>query len=199
MSKLPQPFSNPTTYTGHSGVDYGEPSGKIIKASGNGIITFVGWWNDRAGWSTIVDYDNAPAVLYCHQLNMPGVKKGNRTFEGSQIGVVGSSGHSTGPHLHMEIMSGNGAHTYDGVWLYFDKNRVVGDGSSAGDKSDESEEDGVYIANVAGSFYLVQNVKGQPTGHLLGASSGARESGLPVINYPDKWAKEQLLMTTVLK
>ena len=46
---LPIPFGNPSTYPGHSGVDFPQSSGTRIPASGNGTVTFRGWLNDRAG------------------------------------------------------------------------------------------------------------------------------------------------------
>lgn len=108
---LPIPFGNPSTYPGHSGVDFPQSSGTRIPASGNGTVTFRGWLNDRAGYSTIVRYDGGPTVLYAHQPNVnaiPGV--GSRVSLGSTIGAVDSTGNSTGPHLHMEIAEGSGAH-----------------------------------------------------------------------------------------
>lgn len=199
---LAMPFDNPSTYKDHSGVDYGQPTGKVIKASDDGTVIFVGWLNNKAGWSTIVNYGECD-VLYCHQPNTPGIKQNAKVIEGTQIGVVGSSGHSTGPHLHMEIMRGKGAHTYNGIWNYFDRNRVVGDGSTSGGGSanftSEDDEMAPWIANVKGSFYLIQNVKGQPTGNLLGGASGARESGIPILNFADDWAVNELKKTTILK
>lgn len=196
---LPQPFNNPSTYPNHSGVDYGQPMDKLIKASGKGTVHFVGWLNDRAGWSTVIDYGTC-GVLYAHQPVAPGIAYGSEVAEGTQIGRIGSSGNSTGPHLHMEIMWGEGAHTYEGVWKHFSKTAVIGDGSAAGGESttDESEDD-VYIAVLGDKWYLVQNVKGQPTGHLLGAASEASKSGLPIIRYVDKWAQDQVKKTTVFK
>ncbi len=130
---MDQPFGNPSTYEGHSGVDYGQPTGALIKASGEGTVTGVGYWNDRAGYATVVDYENGPRVLYCHQpQNARRPSFGDRVAYGHNIGEVGSTGFSTGPHLHMEILEGEGAGTYAGVWNYFDRNRVVGDGSSTG-------------------------------------------------------------------
>lgn len=132
--KLPMPFDSPSTYPGHSGVDFGEREGTPIKASGYGVVTNSGYWNERAGWATIVKYDNGPLVLYCHQPKLAArPREGARIVPGGYLGAVGNTGsRSTGPHLHMEIMAGEGAHTYEGVWLYFDKNRVIGQGSTSG-------------------------------------------------------------------
>jgi murein DD-endopeptidase MepM/ murein hydrolase activator NlpD len=127
---LPQPFGNARTYPGHSGVDYPQASGTLIRASGPGRVTSSGYINSRAGYGVIVAYDGGPAVLYCHQLQdvvRPPV--GARVGLGGLIGQVGSTGNSTGPHLHVEISSGAGAHTYEGVWLHFSRTAVVAGGS----------------------------------------------------------------------
>lgn len=128
---LPQPFGNPSTYAGHSGVDYPQGTGTPIRASGNGTVVYRGWLNGNAGYSTQVRYDGGPTVLYCHQPNLDRVPgEGTRVGEGSVIGQVGSTGRSTGPHLHMEIMVGSGAHTYSGIWNHFSRT-VIGGNSNA--------------------------------------------------------------------
>jgi len=136
MTKLAMPFDDPTTYKGHSGVDFGEATNTPILASGPGKINWSGYVNERAGYGVIVEYDQYKGIefLYCHQpKNGPRPKKDSRFVLGGFLGGVGSTGsRSTGPHLHLEVLNGKGAHTYDGVWLYFDKSRVVGDGSTAG-------------------------------------------------------------------
>lgn len=130
---LPQPFGNPSTYIGHSGVDYPQPAHTRVRASGPGTVTFRGYLNDRAAYSVIVDYDDGPPVLYCHFDDLTDVPAvGSRTWEGSTLGRVGRKGlNSTGYHLHMEIMSGTGAHTFAGVWRYFSIKTVVGSSGGA--------------------------------------------------------------------
>jgi murein DD-endopeptidase MepM/ murein hydrolase activator NlpD len=68
MALLPQPFGNHTTYPNHSGVDYPEASGTVIRASGPGVVTWASWFNDRAGYGTCIRYDAGCEVLYAHQL-----------------------------------------------------------------------------------------------------------------------------------
>jgi len=124
---LPAPFGNPYTYPGHSGVDFPQPLGTRILASGPGRIHYRGWLNARAGWTASVDYGGGLIVGYCHMPDIGAVPPvGTLVDEGTRIGLVGSSGSSTGPHLHLEILSGAGAGTYEGVWRHFDRNRVVG-------------------------------------------------------------------------
>lgn len=132
MARLPIPFSNPTTYPGHTGVDYGVRQGTHFRASGSGVVTRR-TYNDRCGNAVWVQYDSMPAgaeVGHCHLDNYtdsPGV--GTRVIEGTVLGRVGNSGNSTGPHLHQEVRN---YATTDGYWKFFDPNRVVGGGSSGG-------------------------------------------------------------------
>jgi hypothetical protein len=132
MAKLPIPFNNPATYPGHSGVDYPRARGTQFRASGAGVIGLRSS-NSRGGLLVWVDYDALPkgaGVGHAHLDNYtdsPPV--GTRVGEGTVIGRVGNSGHSTGPHLHAEV---NGYSTTDGYWRFFDRNRVVGAGGGGG-------------------------------------------------------------------
>lgn len=194
MAKLAIPFGNPTTYAGHSGVDFPVPRGTPFPASGPGRVTWLGW-NAVGGYFIWVKYDAiTPEVGYHHMDSHNGCPAvGSRVNEGTRLGYVGSSGRSTGPHLHSEVA---GHRTTDGYWRFFDRNRVVGSGTASGGSTTpaptptpESEEDDMYIANVKnGNFYLVIGTKA----HALGAASGARESGIPIINYVDDWAVARL-------
>jgi murein DD-endopeptidase MepM/ murein hydrolase activator NlpD len=150
---LAMPFDNPSTYVNHSGVDYGQPEGTIIRASAEGKVTFTGWLNDRAGVSVIVTYKSLLLpVLYCHQPKTAQLPRFGMDVEyGTTIGNVGNTGRSTGPHLHMEIMGTvKGAHTYEGIWLYFDRNKVVGQGSGSNVVINQEEEMLVWLVGKAG-------------------------------------------------
>lgn len=116
------PFDNPYTYPNHSGVDFPQPYGAKIKASGNGTVVASGWINSSAGYGVIVKYDNGISVLYCHMQKDSKLPANTmRVKRGSYLGGVGSTGNSTGPHLHMEIVIGRGAHTYQGIWYHFNR------------------------------------------------------------------------------
>lgn len=167
MTLLPMPFSNPSTYKNHSGVDFGQPNHKEILASGKGTVTFSGWLNEKAGYSVIVQYVNGPLVLYCHQLkNVARPAYGVKVVKGGYLGAVGSTGHSTGPHLHLEIMSGKGAHTYEGVWLYFDKNNWLGKPNN-----DEEEEMVIAILEIKGNSQAGKSLYNPTTGRAIRAIS----------------------------
>lgn len=96
----------------HSGTDIAAPMGTPIKAIGGGIVQAVGW--DPAkdprgrpwlGMRTIINHGNGWQSYYGHQSEFL-VKDGQRVSEGQRIGLVGSTGASTGPHLHLTIKNG---------------------------------------------------------------------------------------------
>lgn len=129
MAKLPIPFSNPKTYAGHSGVDYGQPRGTAIPASGPGRVQTLSK-NAAGGYFIWVKYDNGPLVGYHHMDSHRGCPPvGTRVSEGTRLGYVGSTGNSTGPHLHSEV---SGHRTTAGYWQFFDRNRIVGSKPAGG-------------------------------------------------------------------
>ncbi len=89
------------TWRQHLGVDYGAPSGTPVRSVGDGVVDFAGW---RNGYGNVVEvrHGNEHGTLYAH-LSAMQVKKGERVVQGQRIGAVGSTGWSTGPHLHFEF------------------------------------------------------------------------------------------------
>jgi murein DD-endopeptidase MepM/ murein hydrolase activator NlpD len=93
----------------HKGVDYAAPTGTVIKAAGDGRISFVGV---KGGYGKVVmlEHGGGISTLYGHMSRfVHGVRHGQRVKQGDTIGYVGSSGAATGPHLHYEYLV-NGAH-----------------------------------------------------------------------------------------
>ena len=84
----------------HSGVDFSAGTGTPIRASGPGRVV---WAGPRGGYGNLVaiDHGNGLATLYAHQSRID-VTTGERVVTGEVIGLVGSTGFSTGPHLHFE-------------------------------------------------------------------------------------------------
>lgn len=197
MAKLPRPFDKWTTYEGHGGIDYGQPMGKPIPASGPGRVDFSGWYSDRGGWAKFVTYDNGVRCGYYHLRDMGGPGVGQRVAEGTTIGYVGSTGHSTGPHLHHEVWIGNTLIKPPTYWNYIDQARYVGDGKPSGGGDEpfptptDQEYPSMFLANCRNGKQFWLCLAGEPA-VLLGANSGARESGIPVLNFPDDWAVTQL-------
>ncbi len=86
---------------GHPGVDINGAIGDPIRAPADGEVVGAGWV-DGYGNCTIIDHGNALGTLYGHQ-SVILVKEGDKVTRGQVIGLVGSTGYSTGPHLHWEV------------------------------------------------------------------------------------------------
>ena len=91
----------------HKGVDFAAPIGTPIYAGGNGVIEYVGR-NGGYGKYIRIRHNNGYKTAYAHLSNYKkGISKGVRVNQGEIIGYVGSTGNSTGPHLHYEILFQN--------------------------------------------------------------------------------------------
>ncbi|CAM4369584.1 murein hydrolase activator EnvC family protein [Paenibacillus typhae] len=87
----------------HNGVDMAAAEGTTIKAAEDGIVIVADWWGGY-GNTVIVDHGNNMWTLYPHiRNNGIKVQKGQAVKRGQKIAEVGSTGNSTGPHLHFEI------------------------------------------------------------------------------------------------
>ena len=86
---------------GHRGLDVAAPSGTPIKAAAGGTVTTAGW-NNSYGYMLIVSHGNGVQTVYAHCSQLIATN-GQSVSQGQVIGKVGSTGNSTGPHLHFEI------------------------------------------------------------------------------------------------
>ncbi|MTV49629.1 peptidoglycan DD-metalloendopeptidase family protein [Heliobacillus mobilis] len=92
----------------HTGVDLGAPAGASILATNSGVVIVAGY--DYAyGNCVVIDHGGGITTLYGHMSSL-GVSEGQTVQKGDFIGKVGSTGLSTGPHLHYEVRI-NGSHT----------------------------------------------------------------------------------------
>jgi murein DD-endopeptidase MepM/ murein hydrolase activator NlpD len=88
----------------HRGTDFAAPKGTPIMASGNGIIKKVGWCGG-GGNCIKIRHNSTYETVYAHMSRFArGMKTGVRVKQGQTIGFVGSTGKSTGPHLHYEVI-----------------------------------------------------------------------------------------------
>ncbi len=88
----------------HQGTDFAAPQGTPIMASGSGIIQKVGWCGG-GGNCVKIKHNSTYQTVYAHMSKFAkGIKKGVRVKQGQTIGFVGSTGKSTGPHLHYEVI-----------------------------------------------------------------------------------------------
>ena len=91
----------------HKGVDFAAPTGTPIYAGGNGVVEYIGR-NGGYGKYIRIRHSNEYKTAYAHLSNYKkGISKGVRVNQGEVIGYVGSTGNSTGPHLHYEIIYRN--------------------------------------------------------------------------------------------
>ena len=85
----------------HTGVDIAASAGTNIYAWKNGVVTFAGW-NGNYGYQVIIDHQDGTMTTYAHCSKIY-VAEGQYVTKGSAIAGVGSTGNSTGPHLHFEL------------------------------------------------------------------------------------------------
>lgn len=98
----------------HSGEDYALSAGSGIRAAGAGVVLIAQQWGGY-GLMTVIDHGSGVATVYAHQSDVI-VKAGARVSAGEVIGAVGSTGYSTGPHLHFEVRV-DGEPTDPLLWL----------------------------------------------------------------------------------
>lgn len=85
----------------HKGIDIARPSNRTIKAADNGVVIFAGW-SGSLGNKVIIDHNNGYQTVYGHMSSIS-VRVGQTVPKGSKLGIMGSTGDSTGVHLHFEI------------------------------------------------------------------------------------------------
>ena len=92
------------TFSGrwHSGLDVSSFKGAPVYAADSGFVTFAGWTNTGYGNLVVIDHRNGFQSRYAH-LEAYYVTAGQSVSKGAQIAAVGSTGNSTGPHLHFEL------------------------------------------------------------------------------------------------
>jgi len=87
---------------GHRAIDIGAPTGSALLAADGGFVSFAGWTDVGYGYLVVIDHANGFATYYAHLSNIY-VFEGQAIERDQVIGAVGSTGWSTGPHLHFEV------------------------------------------------------------------------------------------------
>jgi murein DD-endopeptidase MepM/ murein hydrolase activator NlpD len=85
----------------HDGLDFSAPYGAPVYATGSGVVVQAGWMGVY-GLAVVVDHARGYRTLYGH-LSRLAVRPGQRVARGGLLGYVGSTGRSTGPHLHYGV------------------------------------------------------------------------------------------------
>jgi murein DD-endopeptidase MepM/ murein hydrolase activator NlpD len=87
---------------GHRAIDIGAPTGSAIVAADGGFVSFAGWTDVGYGYLVVIDHANGFVTYYAH-LSKIYVYVGQPIERGQVVGAAGSTGWSTGPHLHFEV------------------------------------------------------------------------------------------------
>ena len=88
----------------HRGTDFAAPMGTPIMASGSGVVKKAGWCGG-GGNCIVIKHNSTYQTIYAHMSKFAkGIRSGVRVRQGQTIGYVGSTGKSTGPHLHYEVL-----------------------------------------------------------------------------------------------
>ncbi|WP_154402183.1 M23 family metallopeptidase [Ornithinimicrobium cavernae] len=90
----------------HNGIDYGADTGTPLYAVGHGTVTSAGW-SSGLGYHVRLTLESGEVIVYGH-LSRISVMSGERVSPGTQVGEVGSTGRSTGAHLHFEVRTEQG-------------------------------------------------------------------------------------------
>lgn len=90
----------------HTGVDIAGPIGTAIYAADDGVVALSGWNSGGYGNMVLIDHGGGIYTRYGHASKLL-VRAGDAVKRGDVIALIGSTGHSTGPHLHFEVMTGN--------------------------------------------------------------------------------------------
>jgi len=93
------PIANRTI--AHVGTDFGAPTGTAVRAVGDGVVAYAGWYGGYGQYIKL-DHQGPYDTAYAH-LSQVSVAPGQRVKQGDIIGKVGTTGYSTGPHLHFEM------------------------------------------------------------------------------------------------
>lgn len=89
-------------WSGHLGIDIAAGEGAAISAADSGVVVFAGWANGGYGNMVMIDHGNGYQTLYAH-MSQVSATCGRSVSPGQTIGYSGSSGNSTGAHLHFEV------------------------------------------------------------------------------------------------
>lgn len=93
------PIFGTTIY--HSGIDIGVDEGTLVHAADSGTVSYSGWLGGY-GYAVIVDHGRGISTLYAHNSDLA-VSEGQSVSKGQVIAYAGSTGYSTGPHVHFEV------------------------------------------------------------------------------------------------
>lgn len=98
----------------HNGIDIGASYGSPIYAAAGGTVWIAGYSNSAGNW-VVIEHGDGIKTVYMHASELY-VSQGQTVSAGQAIAAVGSTGYSTGPHLHFGVMINSSYNGYDGTW-----------------------------------------------------------------------------------
>lgn len=101
---ISSPFGEPRYSGPHIGLDFAGNNGAPVLAARHGVVTQAGW-EGGYGFAVTIDHGDGHTTKYAHLAYQPIVAVGDQVSGGQEIGIVGNTGDSTGPHLHFELLS----------------------------------------------------------------------------------------------
>ncbi len=144
----------------HSGIDLAIPSDTKVVAAKKGKVSFAGWGRGY-GYRVVIDHEDGTQTTYNH-LSDIGVNVGDQVNAGAPIALSGSTGNSTGPHLHFEVKKDG---RYVDPSLYFD----FENGTTA-------KDDGAYTSQMASISGAGSSSSGKTSSKRSSTSSGSSSS-----------------------
>ncbi len=142
-------------YRMHNGVDWAAPVGTPIRAAGSGAVRFAGW-DSGYGRRVEIEHTHGYVTTYNHMSAFgPGVATGVRVRQGQVIGRLGSTGLSTGPHLHYEVMINE--RLVDPLGIKLPKGRELTGRALASFKREREQIDAVLRSAPGGGTPVAQN------------------------------------------
>lgn len=132
----------------HGGVDIASDRGTTVRATADGIVTHVGWdpWGTGA-WMVIINHGGGYTSWYAHLIGkrIAGLRNGTRVRQGELIGYMGTTGNSTGEHLHWAVLKA-GRYVNPRNFVAGLPYRPRGDN---GEPTSAASCDGIWIASVS--------------------------------------------------
>ena len=211
----------------HGGVDFGIPLGTKIGAAKAGTVIETGWDKGGGGWHTAIRTDNGLRYSYLHQVEDPasavGLKVGMKVKKGDLIGYSGTSGMSTGPHLHFQVDKGYSSWN-NGLWMfdtdtpfkyitdglfsasgasYTGSGSDYDDSSSSSSSSKKESESSSNINEILSSTYKVNLSKayggtyGVGSGGMSEVVSGLSDIKQTLINLSNRQTQDEKIMNMI--
>jgi murein DD-endopeptidase MepM/ murein hydrolase activator NlpD len=164
----------------HKGTDFAAPRGTPIYAAGNGVIERIGPWSTFGNYIRI-QHANGYETAYAHMNGFArGLRKGSRVRQGQVIGYVGTTGRSTGPHLHYEVYVNSKA--VNAMRLKLPTGRKLEGAQLEAFKAERDRIDAIRTAEAASARLVAEAAPTEPFSAIPAAATSAPDMREPLAN-----------------